>query len=143
VTLYDYTENQPWRFTDGIDYTFGAAPNELTIDPYEHILIVKNPTAFHWRYPGIPLSIIFGPYTGWLANDGEKLELSKPGGLDEFGTRQYIRVERVNYSDGSHPGDNPGDIDPWPTEPDGLGSSLIRDDVNLYANDPNNWTHTP
>jgi len=142
VTLYDYTENESWKFTDGIDYTFPAPPDEVAIPPGGHILIVKNPAAFHLRYSGIPVEIICGPYTGWLNNDGEKLELSKPGG-EYLGTQYYIRVERVNYSDGSHPDDEPGDIDPWPTEADGLGSSLIRDDVNLYANDPNNWTATP
>jgi hypothetical protein len=31
--------------------------------------------------------------------------LGKPGDVNESGQRQYIRVERINYSDGSHPGD--------------------------------------
>ncbi|MBA7481158.1 hypothetical protein ES707_16628 [subsurface metagenome] len=141
VTLYDYTENEPWKFTDGIDYNFPAPPDEVTIGPGEHILVIKNIAAFTSRY-GVPAGTVCGPYTGRLSNGGEKLELSKPGGVDGYGTRQYIRVERVNYSDGSHPGDEPGDTDPWSTEPDGLGSSLIRDDVNLYANDPNNWQAT-
>ena len=62
-----------------------------------------------------------------------------PGDVDIYGTRYYIRIDRVNYSDGSHPGDAPGDIDLWPTEPDGGGMSLTRDVPGNYGNDPNNW----
>ncbi|GAJ06441.1 unnamed protein product, partial [marine sediment metagenome] len=70
----------------------------------------------------------------------EKLELSKPGGLDLFGRRHYIRLDRVNYSDGSHPDDCPGGADLWPAEADGAGKSLTRTTPANYGNDPNNWT---
>ncbi|MHC4387114.1 MAG: hypothetical protein ACYSX1_00740, partial [Planctomycetota bacterium] len=70
---------------------------------------------------------------------GEKLEISMPGDIDGFGTRHYIRVDRINYSDGSHPEDCPGGIDLWPAQADGGGKSLVRIDPNLYGNDPNNW----
>jgi hypothetical protein len=136
VTLYDSVENAPWKFTSGIDYTFPSPPSTVTIPAGGRILVVKNPTAFNWRYPGLS-SITYGPYNGWLANDGEQLELGKPGDLDELAQRQYIRVERVNYSDGSHPGDEP---DQWPINADGLGKSLTRTSQSLYGNDPNNWT---
>ena len=62
-----------------------------------------------------------------------------PGDLDEFLNRYYIRLERVNYSDGSHPEDCPGGVDLWPTAPDGGGASLSRLYTQYYANDPNNW----
>jgi hypothetical protein len=137
VTLYDYVENESWKFTNGIDYNFPEPPDEVTILPGERILVVKNPAAFSWRYPGVSPSIIYGPYDAWLANDGERLELGKPGDIDEFGQRQYIRVERVNYSDGSHPGDDP---DLWPTQADGQGKSLTRTSTTQYGNDPNNWS---
>jgi len=139
VTLYDSSENAPWKFTDGIDYTFGSPPNAVTIAPGARILVVKNPTAFNGRYSGLS-GITYGPYSGWLANDGEQLELGKPGDVNELSVRQYIRVERVNYSDGWHPGDEPGDVDLWPTEADGLGKSLTRTSTTQYGNDPNNWT---
>jgi len=41
-----------------------------------------------------------------------------PGDVDLQGRRQWIRVDRVSYSDGSHQGDTPGDTDPWPAQPD-------------------------
>ncbi|MHC4749204.1 MAG: hypothetical protein ACYTFW_04950 [Planctomycetota bacterium] len=53
--------------------------------------------------------------------------------------RQYIRIERVTYSDGSHPEDCPGGVDLWPAEADGTGVSLERVSTSLYGNDPNNW----
>jgi hypothetical protein len=138
VTLYDYTLSESWKFTDGIDYTFPASPNEVTITAGQSILIVKNPAAFSWRYPTVPSSKIFGPYSGNLDNGGERLELGRPG--DEVaGVRYYIRVDRVDYSDGSHPQDCPGGVDLWPTEADGGGSSLVRIDPNDYGNDPSNW----
>jgi hypothetical protein len=138
VTLYDFTENLPWKFTDGIDYTFPAAPDEAIIPAYGRIVVVKDPVAFGWRYPTVPTSIIYGPYDGWLANEGEQLELGKPGDVDELGVRHYIRVERINYSDGSHPGNDPTDT--WPIDADGLGKSLKRTNDSLYGKDPNNWT---
>jgi hypothetical protein len=54
----------------------------------------------------------------------------------------YIRVDRVNYSDGSH-GENFRELgynDPWPTAPDGTGHSLHRVIDGNYGNDVANWT---
>jgi len=103
------------------------------------LLVVKEPEAFTWRYPGVPAEKILGPYSGMLNNGGERLELSMPGEVDEFGTHYYIRVDRVNYSDGFHPEDCPGGVDLWPTEPDGSGKSLTRKTGADYGNDPDNW----
>jgi len=139
VTLYDSVEDEPWKFTNGIDYTFGSPPSAVTIAAGARILVVKNVDAFRARYPSVPTGIIYGPYSGWLANDGEQLELSKPGDVDELDVRQYIRVERVDYSDGWHPGGEPGDVDLWPKGTDGNANSLIRTNTALYGNDPNNW----
>jgi hypothetical protein len=63
-----------------------------------------------------------------------------PGDVDKYGKRYYIRVDRVNYSDGFHPEDCPGGIDLWPSEPDGNGKSLTRKVSTDYGNDPENWT---
>jgi len=140
VTLYDSNASTPWKFTNGIDYTFPASPNAVTIAAGSKILVVKNVTAFEARYPSVSAGIIYGPYSGKLANEGETIELSKPGDVNDLGIRQYIRVERVDYSDGSHPGDEPCDVDLWPTGADGLGKSLTRTSTTQYSNDPNNWT---
>jgi len=136
VNLYD-EEGNSWKFTDAIEFTFPADTN-ITASGY--LLVVKDPAAFTWRYGGMPPGVqVHGPYDGKLSNSGEKLEISMPGDIDEFGTRYYIRIDRINYSDGSHPEDCPGGVDLWPIEADGGGKSLTRLVPNLYGNDPNNW----
>jgi hypothetical protein len=142
VTLYDYAKGEPWKFTNGVDFTFPTyAP--VTIDAGGYLLVVKKPAAFSTRYPAVPDEIIFGPYDGNLSNAGESLELSMPGDVDKESIRQYVRVDRINYSDGSHPEDCPGNVDLWPTEADGNGMSLTRNVPTDYGNDPDNWIAAP
>ncbi|MHC4575121.1 MAG: lamin tail domain-containing protein, partial [Planctomycetota bacterium] len=136
VNLYD-EEGIPWKFSDGIEFAF---PADANLPAHGYLLVVKDPAAFAWRYGGAPPGVqVFGSYDGKLSNSGEKLELSAPGDVDEFDTRYYIRVDRINYSDGSHPEDCPGNVDLWPKAPDGGGQSLSRLFGHLYGNDPNNW----
>jgi hypothetical protein len=133
-------EGLPWKLTEGIDYTFPDSPNEVTLGAGEYLLVVKDTVDFASRYTGVPGGVqILGPYDGKLGNGGDRVELVKPGDIDEFNNRYYIRLERVDYSDGSHPQDCPGGVDLWPTEPDGGGDSLNRLFTQYYANDPNNW----
>jgi len=100
-------------------------------------MVVKNTAAFSWRYPHVPAENILGPYQGKLSDTGENLELSMPGG--ESGGPYYICVDRINYSDGSHPEDVPGAIDLWPIDADGDRKSIIRKDPADYGNDSENW----
>ncbi len=132
VTLYDYSAGVPWKFTDGIEFAFPDNP-PATIPAGGCLLIVQDPAAFLQRYPSAPPRQVLGPYGGRLNNAGESLELSAPGDVDADGVRHYIRVDRVNYSDGSGFGDL------WPTEADGSGQSLARKVAAGYGNDPANW----
>ncbi|MGB2863003.1 MAG: lamin tail domain-containing protein [Sedimentisphaerales bacterium] len=142
VALYDYGKGEPWKFTNGIDFTFPTyAP--VTIPAGGVLLVVNHPAAFSWRYPSVPAEIILGPYDGNLSNAGESLEISMPGDVDNEGVRQYVRVDRINYSDGSHPENCPGSIDLWPTEADGNGMVLMRKIPTDYGNDPDNWLAAP
>jgi hypothetical protein len=145
--LYDSQKGEPWKFTDGIEFTF-PADVPVTIAAGGYLLVVKKPAAFSWRYPDVPDGIILGPFDGNLNNAGESLELSMPGDVDNEGVRQYIRIDRVNYSDGSHPENCPpvrdtlrrDGIDLWPVEADGGGMALTRKVPTDYGNDPDNWT---
>lgn len=140
VTLYDSAEHLPWKFTDGIDYTFPGGPG-FTIPAGGYAVMAKDLTAYMAEYGSPPFGVsLLGPYTGSLSNSGEKLELSMPGDVDEYGTRYYIRIDRINYSDGSHDSDVPGGVDLWPVEADGGGKSLTRKVPANYGNDPDNWT---
>ena len=138
VTLYDYETGEPWNFTDGIEFIFPVdAP--VTIPAGGYLLLARNPAAFSWRYPNVPAEIILGPYDGSLSNSGERLDLNMPGDVDNEGVRYYISIDRVNYSDGSHPENCPNWIDLWPIESDGQGASLTRKVATNYGNDPDNW----
>jgi len=139
---YDDVElvNVPWRFTRGIHYSF---PLGASIPANDYIVVVKNKDAFSERYDYVPAGKIFGPFEDdmSLSNGGEKLDLSIPGDLVDT-ERMYIRIDRLEYSDGSHGIGFPGDVDPWPTEPDGSngnGSSLSRKVAGDYGNDVANW----
>jgi hypothetical protein len=62
-------------------------------------------------------------------------QLSMPGD-PEPGFVPYIRTEKVNFSDGSHPVGS----DPWPLDADGtVGYSLHRNSAASYGNDVANW----
>jgi hypothetical protein len=140
VTLYRLDKLTPWKFTDGIDYTFSGSLPFVTIPANRYLLLVKDLAAFVTRYGTVPFGVqVFDDYSGWLSNAGERLQIGMPGDTDEEGTQYYIRIDRVTYSDGSHPEDCPGGVDYWPFMADGYGKSLSRRDPNAYGNDVANW----
>jgi len=139
VNLYEDVNGTivPWEFTDGIDFVF---PADANIPANGYMLVVKTTPAYFKTKYSVPGGItVLGPYDGKLSNSGETVEISKPGHRDEFETQYYIRVDRVVYSDGSHPEDCPEGVDLWPTAADGGGKSLSRITLANYSNDPNNW----
>ncbi|MHC4110494.1 MAG: lamin tail domain-containing protein [Planctomycetota bacterium] len=140
VTLFRTDKLAPWKFTDGIDYTFRGSSPYVTIPANGYLMVVKDLASFIIRYGTMPGGVrVLDDYDGMLSNGGERLQIGMPGDTDEFGTRYYIRIDRVTYSDGWHPEDCPGGIDYWPPEADGLGKSLSRKDPNDYGNDVANW----
>jgi len=143
VTLYDAARAAPWRFTDdpdnpGIEFLFPTDP-PVTLAPGEYLVLAKDADVLAANYT-VPASVqVFAWGAGSLANGSEKIQLSKPGDEDNDAARQWMRVGRVVYSDGSRPENFPAGTDPWPTEPDGQGSCLTRLDPTAYGNDPANW----
>ncbi|MHC5183518.1 MAG: lamin tail domain-containing protein, partial [Planctomycetota bacterium] len=104
VTLFDNTTNEPWKFVDdykdatpGLEYYFPVG-TPVTMAAGEHILLVKDITAYTAKF-GVPSVQTFAWNIGSLANAGERLQLSMPGDLNGQGVRQYIRVDRVNFSE--------------------------------------------
>ena len=98
------------RFSDGIGFTFPA----MSLAPGAYVLVVKDPDAFHFRYPTFA-GTIAGTYTGSLSNAGEEIQLDSPiGGV----------VQDFTYKDG------------WFSQTDGEGFSLtVRDpaqDLSLW-----------
>ena len=143
VTLFNFASGEPWRLMDesGINLRLPTdAP--ITIESGEHVLLVRNLAAVRKCYDVPADAKTFAWGSGKLDNQGEKLQLLKPGDVDDEGTRYWIEVDRVSYSDGSHGEEFSGGIDPWPGEADGDGPSLNRLFPSRYGNDPNNWHAT-
>ncbi|MGZ8899391.1 MAG: lamin tail domain-containing protein, partial [Limisphaerales bacterium] len=92
-------------FANGIEFTF---PEGSRLLPGESALLVQtaNVAAFRQHYGLLPQQKIFGPYSGSLNNNGERLEL-----LTAVAGTQIFSFE---YNDG------PG----WPKVADGTGHSL-------------------
>lgn len=144
ITLFDYATMEPWRLTDAdssIDYRF-PTDVPVTLQKGEYLLLVKDPATAYKRYK-IPTTVkLLSWGSGKLANQGEHLYLYKPGDVDTLGTRYWIEVDSLQYSDGKHPDDFPGKVDPWPKAADGSGLSLNRLFPRKYGDDPNNWQAT-
>jgi len=143
VTLYDVVRDAPWRFTDnpddpGLEFLF-PTENPVVLAPGDCLLLVKDLVAFSQTY-SVPDGVqILEWVDGRLSNGSEKIQLSKPGDADPDGTQNWVRVDRVVYSDGSHGDDFADGMDPWPTSADGQGLALTRIDLQAYGNDPINW----
>jgi hypothetical protein len=87
-------------FTRGIQYTF--EPGTI-LGAKQYLVVAVNPAAMEAAYG---ITGVYGPFTGRLDNDGERVELSnRVGGI----------VISFRYND-RHP---------WPVSPDGTGHSLI------------------
>ncbi len=143
VALYDSKEKVAWRFTDdpempGLELVLPAKP-AVTLAAGECLLLVKDLNLFSTKYTAPAGAQVFAWGAGNLVNGSGRAQLSKPGGQDMDGTRHWIRVDRVTYSDGLHPEDFPAGADPWPVKANGQGSSLTRIDPTAYGNDPANW----
>ena len=145
ITLFDSEENEQWRFVDDPD---AAIPNldiklpAVTLQNNDYFLLVKDKAAFESVFLGgndiTTLGVQWfewGAKGGSLSNGGEQLELQMPGDVEDT-QRMYVRIDRVTYSDGSHPVVG----DPWPPEPDNSDVfTLNRKIATDYGNDVINW----
>jgi hypothetical protein len=127
VPLFDPANStRAWKISDGISYTL---PANTTLPAGGFLLLVDtDPALFRAVYDVPDTVLVFGPYSGALANEGERVELARPGqGFPD--SDNYIVVDFVDYNDEA----------PWPTLPDGAGPSLERFLTTGYGNDPINW----
>jgi hypothetical protein len=129
--LYDSLKGKAWRISDGIDFEFPAA-TPVTMAPGERVVLTRNLAQFNAAYGGlVPAGTkVFEWITGGLDNGGETVQLDRPGAVDALNVQQYVRVDRVNYSDST----------PWPVTADGGGPSLTKLVETEYGNDYINWT---
>lgn len=135
---------QNWQLRGEVDFDFGT----MTLASGAFLVLVDfDPTdpdllhAFRAEYGLGPIVSVVGP---WHDNDRLGVKLSDGGGAlrllrpDELvipldGSPAYhpmLNEDLVNYND----------IKPWPIAPDGAGPSLVRRDVEVYGDDPYNWS---
>ncbi len=100
------------RISGGVRFSF---VEETVVPAGGYFLVVKEPGLAGWRR----LDLKAGPYTGFLANGGERIRL-----LDGD-----CELESLRYADSF----------PWPNGADGYGPSLERVDVESPAEDPHSW----
>ena len=136
VLLYDtsFPVNR-WQIEQAVDFTFPVGASVL---PHGYVLVVSfdpvlepvSVAAFRARY-GLSDSVpIYGPFGGQLANEGERLELRKPGIVNpNTGLAPMVLVDRVDYTP----------TNPWPATASGTGASLQRRVASEFGNDPINW----
>jgi hypothetical protein len=92
-----------WYFSKGIDYNF---PPGTIIPPNGYVVVTEDPTpayvdvTVHSKY-GTSTSIIYGPFTGNLSNEGENIEIRDAEGEV---------IDQVDYQLGF----------PWPTVGDAV-----------------------
>jgi hypothetical protein len=128
VPLYDPTNTaNKWKFLDGI--TFEDFPAGAAIPARGLALVVPiDPGTFAAAYNVPPDVPVFGPYTGLLDNDGERITLGRPD-TPNGSVVPYLPVDSVTYNDAA----------PWPTPPNGSGPSLERLSGPTYGDDPVLW----
>ncbi|MBI9017560.1 MAG: lamin tail domain-containing protein [Phycisphaerae bacterium] len=102
-----------WYFSDGIEYVF---PENTSIKPGEYLVIAEEPNVMLAVFDVVAL----GPFTGKLANDGEKVTLRDA--LDE-------KIDSVEYKD----------VFPWPVSANGTGASMELIDPYLDNNLAGAW----
>ncbi|MBN2327462.1 MAG: CotH kinase family protein [Candidatus Omnitrophica bacterium] len=103
-----------WAFSKGVSYIF---PENARIEAHGYLLAARDVDVLTNLAPG---KTIFGNYEGRLSDSGERLALYNDEG---------VIIDAVEYKDAP----------PWPTRPDGAGSSLER--ISPYADSSNiaNW----
>jgi hypothetical protein len=95
--------------------------------------------AFRRRYSLGTNTLLFGPYQGNLAGEGERVGLYFPDKPEIppspiAGFVPLVLAEEVRYSN----------LPPWPADADGTGNSLQRISSLAFGDDPANWAaHAP
>ena len=124
-----------WRLHEAVDYRFVP---DTALGPWESLIVVSfdpvsepaKTSAFRVRYGVSPNVHLVGPYDGQLSNRSATVELSRPVGEGNIlpGV-PFESVDVVRYRD----------VLPWPSDADGLGSSLTRADLSMVGGRAENW----
>lgn len=140
VPLYDpLAPTNTWRIRGGVEFDF---PGNTIMPPNGHLLVVGfDPqldagrlAAFRNHYSLSPGTTILGPFSGRLANEGDRVRLLQPDqpqgpASPDPDLVPYVLVEAVNYEVG----------EPWPPGPASSPKSIQRRNPGWFGNDPGHW----
>lgn len=118
-----------WKLRGGVDYDFppfgSGSPQDSFLKSFERIVICGvDPAVFRADY-NVPANVrVFGPWTGVLSNQGERISLKDKNGT----TRCTLRYN---------------DRYPWPIAADGGGHSLVLNNTNRAIDDYRYWSASP
>ena len=122
-----------WEFTDGINFAFS---NHAIIPAGGYLVVAKNQTNLLARYPDLNPSNLVGNFSGTLADQGERLRLSKPdrsvttnAAGQTITNTLSITADELTWSDGGR----------WGRWADGGGSSLELIDPRADHRLASNW----
>ena len=125
-----------WTLRKGVDFTFPdglqlAAGDSLFVTAFDPALGTENETTLRLAYGWDDGRRLIGGWEGRLANEGETLELNRPGDppAEDPEFVPEILEERVTWSDTA----------PWPESADGEGTALYRTNVAGLGSDPAHW----
>jgi hypothetical protein len=127
-----------WRLDGGVDFAFPShatlAPGQclavVSFDPADPLQAAKKAAflAAYRQFDGETL--LYGPYSGKLGNDFDRIALERPLPPDGPGeSPSWILVDEVTYTRDA----------PWPAGTDGTGASWRRRVVAASGNDPTAW----
>src|SRR5439155_18029742 len=122
-----------WEFIVGITYTFPTNTPPMPAGAYW--VVAKNPSVLFGIYTNLNTNNTFGPYSGTLANGGERITLAAadydvvPNGGINVITKLQVPVSDVTYGDGGR----------WGNWSDGDGASLELIDEQADTHLPGNW----
>lgn len=120
VELYNQmavdVELSGWEI-EGIGYSF---PTNTSVAGGRYIVVASDPAEMARRAPALNAANIFGPFSGKLANEGERLRL-----------RNHNRrvMDSLEYETNR----------PWPAGADGTGFTLAKKAPNLASKSAENW----
>jgi len=139
LTIIMTNQFGPWRLNGGVEFSFPAdmllfGPARILVVNFDPSTNTAQVAAFRLKY-GIAESVrIFGPYSGKLANNSDRIALERPQGPDTPGGEiSWVVVDEVLYADQA----------PWPCGSDGSGNSLQRLNALQHGSDPLNWSAEP
>lgn len=107
-----------WQFRDANDNNIYTFPQGTVLDTGEFLMLANSTASFIPYYPN--MVNVYGPFDFGFSNNGEVLRL-----YNEFGTL----IDHVEY----------GVTDPWPTSPNGEGTTLELVDPTFDNTVPQNW----